>query len=179
MEQDQPSISIRLARASEAEAIASAILQSFVEYRASYTPDGFAVTTPAADTIRGRLHEGPVWVARRQDVIVGTVSAAPKGAACYVRSMAIVPAARGLGLGRLLLERVEAFAASQGHTYLLLSTTPFLARAIRLYEQVGFRRTADGPHDLYGTALFTMVKPLAGDDHRPPTTDQRPPTTDQ
>ena len=109
---------------------------------------------------------------RRQDVIVGTVSAVPKGAACYVRSMAIVPAARGLGLGRLLLERVEAFAASQGHTYLLLSTTPFLARAIRLYEQVGFRRTADGPHDLYGTPLFSMVKPL-----KVTTNDQRPATT--
>jgi GNAT superfamily N-acetyltransferase len=173
VEQDQPNISIRLARASEAEAIASAIFQSFDEYRASYTPEGFAATTPAADTIRRRLHEGPVWVARRQGVIVGTVSAVPKGAACYVRSMAIVPAARGLGLGRLLLQQVEEFAASQGHTYLLLSTTPFLARAIRLYEQVGFQRTADGPHDLYGTALLTMVKPLAGDDQRPTTNDDR------
>lgn len=162
MEQDQPSISIRLAESSDAAAVASAIFEAFVEYRASYTPEGFAATTPAADTIRRRLREGPVWVACRQGAIVGTVSAVSIGAACYIRSMAIVPAARGVRLGRVLLQRVEEFAAAQGHTYLLLSTTPFLARAIRLYEQAGFRRTGDGPHDLFGTALFTMVKPLAG-----------------
>jgi GNAT superfamily N-acetyltransferase len=160
MEQSQPSISIRMARASDAAAIASAILQSFAEYQAAYTPAAFAATTPTADTIEGRLREGPVWAACRRGAIVGTVSAVSRGAGCYIRSMAIVPAARGAGLGRLLLQHVEEFAAAQGHTYLLLSTTPFLARAIRLYEQAGFRRSEDGPRDLFGTALFTMVKPL-------------------
>jgi GNAT superfamily N-acetyltransferase len=160
MEQSQSSISISLAQASEATAIASTIFQSFAEYQAAYTSDAFAATTPTADTIRRRLHEGPVWVACQQHTIVGTVSAMPKGAACYIRSMAILPAARGAGIGRLLLQHVEEFAVAQGHAYLLLSTTPFLTRAIRLYEQAGFRRSHDGPHDLFGTPLFTMVKPL-------------------
>jgi GNAT superfamily N-acetyltransferase len=160
MQQSQPSISIRLAQASEAAAIASAIFQSFAEYQAAYTPEAFAATTPTADTIRRRLDEGPMWVACRQGTIVGTVSAVSRGAACYIRSMAILPAARGAGLGRLLFQHVEEFAVAQGHTNLLLSTTPFLTRAIRLYEQAGFRRSEDGPHDLFGTALFTMMKPL-------------------
>jgi len=29
------------------------------------------------------------------------------------------------------------------------------------YERFGFERTDDGPFDLFGTPLFTMVEPLA------------------
>ena len=54
----------------------------------------------------------------------------------------------------------EAFAASHGHDRLVLSTTPFLDSAIRLYERAGFRRSAAGPRDLAGTPLFTMEKGL-------------------
>jgi len=63
-------------------------------------------------------------------------------------------------LGALLLKATEDFALAQGHKRLTLSTTPFLNQAIRLYERYGFQRTADGPHDLHGTPLFTMVKNL-------------------
>ena len=164
MEEAQLSISIRMAQAHDAPAVASVLLQSFVEYRAFYTPAAFAATTPTADTIRRRLDEGPVWVAYYEGVAVGTVSAVPKGPACYIRSMAALPAARGYGIGCLLIRHIEDFAAAQGLAYLLLSTTPFLIRAIRLYERVGFQRSDEGPHDLFGTALFTMVKPLAGEE---------------
>jgi len=37
-----------------------------------------------------------------------------------------------------------------------------LSRAIRVYESFGFRRTEDGPQDLFGTPLFTMEKALSG-----------------
>jgi GNAT superfamily N-acetyltransferase len=107
-----------------------------------------------------RIDEGPVWVALRDGAIVGTVSALPKGEALYVRSMAVLPTARGHGIGELLLERVESFALEHGYKRLFLSTTPFLDRAIRLYEHWGFRRSDEGPHDLFGTPLFTMVKTL-------------------
>jgi hypothetical protein len=43
---------------------------------------------------------------------------------------------------------------------LLLSTTPFLSEAIKLYERSGFRRSTEGPRELFGTPLFTMEKQL-------------------
>ena len=108
--------------------------------------------------------EGPVWIAMHGRVIVGTVSVVPRSGELYVRGMAVLPSARGLGLGSLLLKQVESFALAHGYNRLTLSTTPFLLRAIKLYERWGFTRADEGPHDLFGTPLFTMVKELSAAD---------------
>lgn len=151
---------IRRARAADAPAIARALAAAFAEYAPAYTPAALAATTPPAARIRARLREGPTWVAVEAGAIVGTVSAAPRGASVYVRSMAVLPAARGHGAGAALLAAVESFARGLGATSLFLSTTPFLTQAIRLYERHGFGATGDGPHDLHGTPLVSMIKPL-------------------
>jgi putative acetyltransferase len=93
--------------------------------------------------------------------IVGTVAAVAKGERLYIRSMAVLPSARGHGIGKALLEQIEKFATEQGFQRLYLSTTPFLLSAIRLYESFGFDRTSEGPHELFGTPLFTMEKKIA------------------
>ena len=151
-----PGIEIRLAIASEAPEIASVLYESFVEYRPSYTPGAFDATAASIEEIQTRMQQGPVWVAVHQSKIVGTVAAVPIGDALYIRGMAILPSARGQAIGRLLLETIEKYARRQRYRRLTLSTTPFLDRAIRLYESFGFRRASDGPDDLYGTPLFTM-----------------------
>jgi len=159
MQQDAPNIAIRLAVPGDAPSIASVLYAAFVEYSAAYTPAAFAATTPTPEQIQSRLNEGPVWVALHDCAIIGTVSAVPKGAGLYIRSMAVLPQARGRGIGKLLLRHTERFATAHGCTYVMLSTTPFLTSAIRLYEAFGFQRS-DEPQDLFGTALFTMVKTL-------------------
>jgi GNAT superfamily N-acetyltransferase len=156
-----PDLAVRLAEPGDASAIAEVLRAAFAEYAADYTPEALAATTPPSEVIARRMGEGPVWVALRDGVIVATVAAAPRAGGLYVRSMAALPAARGLGAGRLLFAEVERYATERGVTRLFLSTTPFLARAIRLYEGLGFRRSDDGPHELFGTPLFTMVKELA------------------
>jgi GNAT superfamily N-acetyltransferase len=162
METDAISICIRAAGSADADSIASVLFESFAEYRPLYTPDAYAATTPTAGQIRARWHEGPVWVAVRGDAVVGTVSAVRRGEELYVRSMAVVPAARGQRAGELLLRRVEEFARARGCKRLTLTTTPFLSRAIRLYEGAGFRRSGRGPLHLFSTPLFEMVKELEG-----------------
>ena len=151
---------IRRAEPGDAQAVARVLGEAFREYEPRYTPAAYAATTPIAETVRQRLAEGPTWVAIRQNEIVGTVSAVTRKDGLYVRSMATAPAARGRGLGRNLLVAVEAFAAEHRARRLYLSTTPFLADAIRFYEAAGFRRTHEPPRDLHGTPLFTMEKKL-------------------
>jgi ribosomal protein S18 acetylase RimI-like enzyme len=158
MTDEQPDIQIREATPGDASAIEAVLREAFVEYRASYTAEAFAATTPSGERIRSRMEEGPVWVAVLGGVIVGTVSVVARGESLYVRGMAVLPAARGRRLGEALLRQLEEFAAAQGYGRLWLSTTPFLSRAIQLYERAGFRRSDEGPHELFGTPLFTMEK---------------------
>jgi len=153
-------VEICRAEPEDAPAIAAVLHESFVEFEALYTPAGFAATTPGAEQIVTRMREGPVWVALRQGALLGTVAAVVKGESVYIRGMAVLPSSRGSGAGAALLQHVEDWTASQGCARVFLSTTPFLSSAIRLYEGSGFRRTDEGPLDLFGTPLFTMEKNL-------------------
>ena len=151
---------MRKAEPADARTISEVLAHAFADYRPLYTAAGFSATTPTAPRILDRMAEGPVWVALDRDRIVGTVSVLLRGSQCYVRGMAILPSGQGRGAGRLLLQTVEEFAIAAEATSLTLSTTPFLDRAIRLYERFGFRRSSEGPTDLFGTPLFTMTKDL-------------------
>src|SRR5688572_25662294 len=152
---------VRNAIVDESPAIASVLKQAFAGYEPLYTPAAFAATTPTSLQIQQRWHEGPVWVAIRKDNIVGTVSAVPKIPDLYVRSMAVLPTATDQGIGGQLLDEIERFALDHHYKSLFLSTTPFLKEAIRLYGRFGFQRSDNGPHDLFGTPLFTMIKSLS------------------
>jgi GNAT superfamily N-acetyltransferase len=152
---------IRMGQPQDALEVASVLKKAFTEYEPRYTKEGYVATTPDAAAILHRMQEGPLWVADCENQVVGTAAAVNKETGLYIRGMAVLPAARSHGLGQLLLEEIERFAVQNGCRRLFLSTTPFLHRAIRLYESFGFHPTNEGPHDLFGTPLFTMEKALA------------------
>lgn len=157
-------VKIRLATVANAGIIASVLYDAFVEYEPLYTPDGFRATTPDPEIVRQRMAEGPVWTASLDEAIVGTAGAIAESAdSLYIRGMAVLPSARGRFVGEMLLRQVETYARDREFQRLTLSTTPFLNRAIALYERFGFQRTDDEPHDLFGPPLFTMRKDLAAD----------------
>lgn len=64
---------------------------------------------------------------------------------CELRKMALLPAWRGQGLGRRLLERALAFARGRGYVCIELDTASSLKEAIALYRRAGFRPLAR-PH---------------------------------
>lgn len=149
---------IRRATTTDIAAIASLLADAFAEYEPRYTPGGYRATIPEPAEIHRRFTEGPTWVVEHGGRIAGTVSAMVRPDGVYVRSMAVSPNARGCGIGRLLLNQVEAFAVAEDCHHLYLSTTPFLSSAIRLYERAGFVPTSAPPYELFGTPLFTMEK---------------------
>jgi len=151
-------IRLRRARFRDAPAIALLLREAFAEYQPLYTPAGYEATVIANQQVLTRIKEGPVWIALLDESIVGTVSVVPRNKSLYIRGMAVSPSARGRRIGGMLLTQVEKFAMGQGSRRLFLSTTPFLDRAIRLYETFGFCKTDEGPHELFGTPLFTMEK---------------------
>jgi putative acetyltransferase len=159
-------VAIRAATPADAAAIASVLADAFVEFQDLYTPDGFRATAPRRDEVERRFADGPIWVAEVGGEVAGTVSAIVREDGVYVRGMAVGRSARGIGIGKLLLNQVHEFAAEQERSHLYLSTTPFLSSAIQLYQRAGFVPTSAPPYELHGTPLFTMEKWSRGVDVR-------------
>jgi GNAT superfamily N-acetyltransferase len=64
-------------------------------------------------------------------------------AVAEVKSMYVSPAHRGLGLGRRILEELQALAREAGCRAVRLDTNGFLAAAVELYRAAGYREVAD------------------------------------
>lgn len=58
---------------------------------------------------------------------------------CELVKMYLLPEARGLGLGKLLIEKSLNFARSAGYRQVYLETMPELRKAVSVYEKLGFR----------------------------------------
>jgi GNAT superfamily N-acetyltransferase len=59
--------------------------------------------------------------------------------ACEIKRMYVVPAARGRGLGKVLLEALEDEARRLGYAIARLDTGPEQPAAQRMYERAGYR----------------------------------------
>jgi putative acetyltransferase len=84
---------------------------------------------------------GQFWVVERADQIIGTAGYYPiqrGNRAVEIRKMYLLPECRGQGLGRFLLQQLEATAAAQGFQEIWLETASVLKTAVRLYEQQGY-----------------------------------------
>lgn len=75
-----------------------------------------------------------------------------QGLSTYLEELYVVPALRGQGIGRALLEAAMETARAAGATHMDLNTGETDAAARALYESVGFTNRegkADGPSMLY------------------------------
>lgn len=152
---------VRIANHKDADAISSLILEAFSPFRSEYTDGAFEYTTPSAEVVRGRVDEGPIWLAEIDGKPVGTVSGLPEGERFYIRSMAIVPTAQRKGVGQKLLETLEKYANENGFGRLYLYTTYVLPGAKRLYEKNGFYVLRETPPDeWFGMGGLEMEKIL-------------------
>jgi ribosomal protein S18 acetylase RimI-like enzyme len=57
---------------------------------------------------------------------------------CEMKRLYVLPEARGLGVGAVLVDHIISCAQSAGYTDMKLDTLPTMTGAIKLYKQAGF-----------------------------------------
>ncbi|MCV2488712.1 GNAT family N-acetyltransferase [Geodermatophilus sp. YIM 151500] len=116
-----------------------------------YRDEGFASPRYLAQLadVAGRAGRSELLVARDGGTVVGSVAlvlggdfgevtASPDEAA--FRMLVVDPAARGRGIGELLVTTCLARARAAGRRRMVLSTDPRMTAAHRLYDRLGFTR---------------------------------------
>lgn len=104
---------------------------------AAAKPGLFSLPDPGADSYRPP--QGRFLIAWSDDLPVGCVSLRPlEGTTAEVKRLWVHDSARGQGLARRLMARVEDEARAMGHRELKLDTNSALTEAIALYRGSGW-----------------------------------------
>jgi len=105
---------------------------------------------------RSRIEEATVFVAVADGVMLGTVTVARPGSRfaslarageAEVRMLAVDDAARGRGVGSLLMDACEGLARDEGSAAVVLCTEPDMYAAHRLYQRRGYARQPERDWD--------------------------------
>lgn len=94
------------------------------------------------------------WIAEMDGRQVGSVFLVKHSDdVAKLRLLIVDPAARGLGLGKKLVDECIAFARECGYRKITLWTQSMLLAARGIYEDAGFTRVASEPHRSFGHDL--------------------------
>src|SRR5262249_22339857 len=128
---------LRGATVADAANIATTIAASFEQYRGRLRPESGAFRE-TAETISAELaHESGAIIAERNGAVVGCVMVKLLDDDLYFGRLAVVPAARGLGIARRLVEAVEDEARRRELAGVRLGVRIVLTENQQLFTSLG------------------------------------------
>jgi len=135
-------ILIRSIEPSDNPTLAKIVKDTLAEFDANHP--GTVYYDATTDTLYEMFRKtGSIYyVAESNGVIIGGGGIYPTDGlnkdTCELVKMYLLPQARGMGLGRSLIEKCIAFAISAGYKKIYLETMPELKQALKVYEKFGF-----------------------------------------
>jgi DNA-binding MarR family transcriptional regulator/GNAT superfamily N-acetyltransferase len=94
------------------------------------------------------------WIAEQDGAQIGSVFLVKESdTLAKLRLLIVDPKARGLGVGKRLVEECVRFARQAGYSEITLWTHSILTAARRIYDSVGFRIVETETHDEFGPEL--------------------------
>jgi len=135
-------IQLRLIQPSDNVALAKIVRDTLSEFGANHPGTVyFDATTDALYELFQQKGAG-YYVAVDHNKIVGgggiyPTEGLPEGT-CELVKMYLLPDARGIGLGRTIIEKCLQFASESGYTRVYLESMPELKQALKVYEKFGF-----------------------------------------
>ena len=126
------------------------------EYGWDWTYEGLVATILGHFVANFDAEREDAWIADRHGCIVGSVFLVKSDdpAVAKLRLLYVEPAARGLGIGRALVDACIAKARTLGYRTLTLWTNDVLVSARRIYQAAGFQLVDEAPHHSFGQDLM-------------------------
>jgi len=94
------------------------------------------------------------WIAEWRGDLAGSIFVVDSGkGVAQLRLLYVEPKARGLGIGKLLVDQVVRFARDKGYKKIRLWTQESLTAARKLYAAAGFTLVESAPHRSFGKDL--------------------------
>jgi len=133
---------IRSIKPADNPALAKIVRDTLTEFGANHP--GTVYYDPTTDALYELFQKtgAGYFVATINDKIVGGAGIYPTdglpSGTCELVKMYLLPEARGIGLGRTLIEKSLSFAKETGYKQMYLESMPELKQALKVYEKFGF-----------------------------------------
>jgi putative acetyltransferase len=136
------SIVIRNIRRSDNPVLSKIVKDTLAEFGANHPNTVYF--DPSTDTLFEvfQKERAIYFIAERDQEMLGGAGIYPteglESDTCELVKMYLLPHARGLGLGRTLIEKCLRYAKSAGYRKVYLESMPELRQALKVYEKFGF-----------------------------------------